>query len=149
MNIPFKTNMVVLKFSTVKNCHLNTSPLSQVDVLMPNVGEIVGGSMRIWDSDELFEGYKREGIDPAPYYWYTDQVTEDFPGCLFCHSASRSICTNEAPSEFLSRTIQRKYGTCPHGGYGLGLERFLTWLLNRHHIRDVCLYPRFIQRCRP
>jgi aspartyl/asparaginyl-tRNA synthetase len=39
--------------------------------------------------EELFAGYKREGIDPTPYYWFTDQ---------------------------------RKYGTCEHGGYGLGVE---------------------------
>lgn len=48
----------------------------QVDVLLPNVGEIVGGSMRLWDSEALLDGYKREGIDHAPYYWYTDQVRQ-------------------------------------------------------------------------
>lgn len=45
--------------------------------------------MRMWDMGDIVAAYKKEGIDDAPYYWYTDQ---------------------------------RKYGTCEHGGYGLGVE---------------------------
>ncbi|MFW9904362.1 MAG: asparagine--tRNA ligase [Candidatus Thorarchaeota archaeon] len=94
----------------------NPEVMNAVDLLIPNVGEIIGGSQREDDLDTLLERMKDDGLDPKPYYWYIDQ---------------------------------RKYGTVPHSGFGLGLERQIQGLLNLDHIKEACLYPRLINRATP
>jgi asparaginyl-tRNA synthetase len=43
----------------------------------------------------------------------------------------------------------RKYGSVPHAGFGLGIERVIKWMLNLDHIRDAIPFPRVINRLTP
>ncbi|MCL5430297.1 MAG: asparagine--tRNA ligase [Candidatus Marsarchaeota archaeon] len=43
----------------------------------------------------------------------------------------------------------RKYGSVPHAGFGLGIERVIKWMLNLDHIRDAIPFPRLINRIAP
>lgn len=118
---PTKESKILFKEGTIKKGMMETE---SVDLLIPYVGEIVGGSMRIDDYDELLDGFKEHGVPTEKYQWYIDQ---------------------------------RKYGSVPHGGFGLGIERFCMWI-GRHPghkdfeqkgvgqdtntVKDQCLYPR-------
>lgn len=152
-----------IKAFYMKKCPGDEEYTESCDLLMPGVGEIVGqslpfllalvsfsvfatpvliqplvllvctagGSMRITEMQELLEGYKREGIDPAPYYWRV------LPSVRFLPSNGVLKLTLDLFCLLLRFTDQRKYGTCEHGGYGLGVERFLAWLTKRWTVRCV------------
>jgi asparaginyl-tRNA synthetase len=80
-----------------------------MDVLVPGVGEIIGGSQREERLAVLEERMRDQGLNPADYAWYLDL---------------------------------RRYGTVPHAGFGLGLERTLLFLTGMANIRDVIPFPR-------
>lgn len=105
-----------LKAFYMQPCEDDDGETESVDVLVPSVGEIMGGSMRIYNYELLMERYKTLSMDEKPLYWYNDL---------------------------------RKYGTCPHGGFGFGIERILCWICNIRHIRDSCMFPRYMGRITP
>ena len=43
----------------------------------------------------------------------------------------------------------RKYGSVPHGGFGLGIERLVRWIINSDDIKDTVLFPRTMSRVTP
>jgi asparaginyl-tRNA synthetase len=80
-----------------------------MDVLVPGVGEIIGGSQREERLDVLEQRMQETNLNPADYWWYLDL---------------------------------RRYGTVPHSGFGLGLERMVQFVTGMANIRDVIPFPR-------
>ena len=79
------------------------------DVLFPQIGEIIGGSVREENYDKLMGEIKERNIPMKDMWWYLDT---------------------------------RRFGTCPHGGFGLGFERLMLFVTGMQNIRDVIPFPR-------
>jgi asparaginyl-tRNA synthetase len=43
----------------------------------------------------------------------------------------------------------RRYGSVPHGGFGMGIERLVAWLCGLHHVRETIPFPRLLDRIYP
>jgi asparaginyl-tRNA synthetase len=80
-----------------------------MDVLVPGVGEIIGGSQREERLDVLESRMREQHLNPDDYWWYLDL---------------------------------RRFGTVPHSGFGLGLERMVQFVTGMANIRDVVPFPR-------
>ncbi|MDH5588851.1 MAG: asparagine--tRNA ligase [Gemmatimonadota bacterium] len=60
------------------------------------------------------------------------------------------IREEDLPEEAYSWYLDlRRYGTFPHSGFGLGLERTVGWITGRHHIREMIPFPRLMNRLNP
>ena len=79
------------------------------DVLFPQIGEIIGGSVREENYDKLMARIQDLDIPMKDMWWYLDT---------------------------------RRYGSCPHAGFGLGFERLLLFVTGMSNIRDVIPFPR-------
>ena len=83
--------------------------VAAMDVLVPQIGEIVGGSQREERLDVLGQSMAAKGMDEEHYQWYLDL---------------------------------RRFGSAPHSGFGLGLERVVQFCTGMQNIRDVIPFPR-------
>jgi asparaginyl-tRNA synthetase len=60
------------------------------------------------------------------------------------------IAAHELPREAFAWYLDlRRYGTVPHAGFGMGIERCVAWLCGLHHVRETIPFPRMLERLRP
>jgi asparaginyl-tRNA synthetase len=62
---------------------------------------------------------------------------------------SRIVEEGYDPANYYWYLDLRKYGSVPHSGFGLGVERVLMWIAGLDHIRDATPFPRFRERIKP
>jgi asparaginyl-tRNA synthetase len=60
------------------------------------------------------------------------------------------IRAHELPEEAFSWYLDlRRYGSVPHAGFGMGIERLVAWLCGMHHVREAIPFPRMLERVTP
>lgn len=84
------------------------------DLLVPELCELAGGSLREHRSKQLIQAMGAKGVAGNNLDWYQDL---------------------------------RRYGSVPHGGFGLGFDRLLCYLAGVGSVRDIVAFPRWHGRC--
>jgi len=60
------------------------------------------------------------------------------------------IAAHGLPADAFSWYLDlRRYGSVPHAGFGMGIERVVAWICGLHHVRETIPFPRMLERLRP
>ncbi len=110
----FKKPVILTDYpKEIKSFYMKTNEdgktVQGTDVLFPQIGEIIGGSVREEDHDKLLARADEMHVPHKDIWWYLDI---------------------------------RKFGSCPHAGFGLGFERLILFVTGMQNIRDVIPFPR-------
>ncbi len=110
----FKKPLVIINYpKQIKAFYMRQNDdkktVAAMDILMPGIGEVIGGSQREERLDLLQKRMNEMNISSKELWWYLET---------------------------------RRFGTVPHGGFGLGLERLVQFITGMHNIRDVIPFPR-------
>ncbi|KAJ3816769.1 asparaginyl-tRNA synthetase [Lentinula raphanica] len=103
------------------------------DLLVPGVGELAGGSVREERYEILKQSMERAGLlspspSPSPPSSLSQSQSQSQPP-NDTSSSSSSSSSDKIPSPYEWYLDLRKYGSIPHGGFGLGFERLIAWLV--------------------
>lgn len=99
------------------NVHKDGKTVANFDLLLPDVAEVAGGSLREHRLEDLVSSMRKHGLSGdkgGNLDWYLDL---------------------------------RRWGSVPHGGFGLGFDRLLCYLSGEESVRDVVAWPRWVGRC--
>ncbi|XP_023656426.2 asparaginyl-tRNA synthetase isoform X1 [Paramormyrops kingsleyae] len=110
INYPYELKPFYARDNNDDPCHT----VAAVDLLVPGVGELCGGTLRE-EREELLRTRLANADMEEPYQWYLEL---------------------------------RQFGSVPHGGFGMGFERYLQCVLGVNNIKDVIPFPRFSHSCR-
>lgn len=123
LTMQFDAPLIVHRYPVeVKAFYMKRDPENErlalaMDVLAPEgYGEIIGGSQREDNLEELLKRIREHNLPEDVFSWYLDL---------------------------------RRYGSVPHSGFGLGLERTLSWICGLHHVRETIPFPRMLGRLTP
>ena len=110
----FKKPVVIINYpKQIKAFYMrrndDNKTVAAMDILMPGIGEVIGGSQREERLNILNDRMLEMNISKKELWWYLET---------------------------------RKFGTVPHGGFGLGLERLVQFITGMRNIRDVIPFPR-------